>query len=60
MYKQKQKQWNHISRFSKFTDQLVFKTRFPKVDLHTTNICLIHSTKHCKDTQLQSLELTLK
>ena len=34
-----------------------FKLDFQKVDQHTGSKWLIHSTKRCKDNQLQSLEL---
>ena len=37
-----------------------FKLDFQKVDQHTGGKWLIHSTKHCKDNQLQSLELPCK
>ena len=34
-----------------------FKLDFQNVDQHTGGKWLIHGTKHCKDNQLQSLEL---
>ena len=34
-----------------------FKLDFQKVGQHTGGKCLIHGTEHCKDNQLQSLEL---
>ena len=42
----------------KFTYPLSFQTRIPKVDQHTGGKWLIHGTKHRKDNQLQSLELS--
>ena len=39
------------------SNHLLFQTTFPKVDWHTCGKWLIHGTKHCKDNQLQSLEL---
>ena len=44
----------------KFTYPLSFQTRIPKVDQHTGGKWLIHGTKHRKDNQLQSLELSLQ
>ena len=37
-----------------------FKLYFQKVDQHAGGKWLIHGTKHCKDNQLQSLELPYK
>ena len=42
----------------KFTYPLSFQTRIPKVDQHTGGKWLIHGTKHRKDNQLQSLEIS--
>ena len=39
------------------TAQLLFKSRFPKVDKHTGGKWLIHDTKRRKNNQLQSLKL---
>ena len=44
----------------KFTYPLSFQTRIPKVDQHTGGKWLIHGTKHRKDNQLQSLELSCR
>ena len=33
-----------------------FKTNFQKVDQHPGGVWLIHSTKHQKDNQFQSME----
>ena len=44
----------------KFTYPLSFQTRIPKVDQHTGGKWLIHGTKHRKDNQLQSLELSYR
>ena len=35
----------------------LFQLDFPKVDQYSGGKWLIHSTKHCKDNQLQNLEL---
>ena len=43
--------------YEKLTNQLSFKTFPPKLDQHTGGKWLIHGTKHCKNNQLQSLEL---
>ena len=45
---------------SNFKIHYNFKLGFQKVDQHTRGKWLIHSTKHRKDTQLQSLELSLR
>ena len=37
-----------------------FKLDFQKVDQHTEGAWLIHGTKHRKDNQLQSLEITCR
>ena len=44
----------------KFTYPLSFQTRIPKVDQYTGGKWLIHGTKHRKDNQLQSLELSCR
>ena len=54
------KKWKNIFWCDKFTDQLLFKTRFPKVDWHTGGKWLIHGTQHCKGIQSENLELPCK
>ena len=44
-----------VLHYIRLTDQLSFKTDFQNMDQHTGGKWLIHSTKHCKDNQLQSL-----
>ena len=42
---------------SNLQNHYYFKLDFQKVDQNAGGKRLIHSTKHCKDNQLQSLEL---
>ena len=44
-------------RYVKLTDQLLFKTRFPKMHYNIRGSCLIHGTKHRNDYQFRSWEL---
>ena len=46
----------------KFTYPLSFQTRIPKVDQHTGGkyVAAPNGTKHRKDNQLQSLELSCR
>ena len=49
-----------FSIMSHFQTNYLFNLDFRKVDQYTGGKWLIHSTKHCKDNQLQSLELLCK
>ena len=57
IYSKIMKKYHHCV---KFTYPLSFQTRIPKVDQHTGGKWLIHGTKHRKDNQLQSLELSCR
>ena len=48
---------SYSQSYVKPTAQILFKSRFPKVDQHTEDKLLIHDTKRRKDNQLQSLKL---
>ena len=57
IYSKIMKKYHHCV---KFTYPLSFQTRIPKVDQQTGGKWLIHGTKHRKDNQLQSLELSCR
>ena len=46
-----------VLHYVKLTNPHHFKQDFQKVDQHAEGKLLIHSIKHLKDNQLQSLEL---
>ena len=51
------KKWRLTVHYVKPTAQLLFKSRFQKVDQHAGGKWLIHDNKRHKDYQLQSLKL---
>ena len=51
------KKWRLAVHYVKPTAQLLFKSRFQKVDQHAGGKWLIHDNKRHKDYQLQSLKL---